>query len=431
MDFQEDFLQTVWKYQYFDKSGLETNSGQRLIIHKIGKHNLHDGPDFLEAHVQIGEISYAGHIEIHKKSSDWHLHEHGKDPRYETVILHVVWEEDQLITRNDGSQLPTLSLKGRIWLDVLRNYERLVKNQQEILCADSLAKTAEIIRFSMLEKALVERLEQKSTSLKAVLELTKNDWEETTYRWLFQSFGFKTNSVPMMQLSESIPYKLIQKHAGNPFQIEAMLLGQAGLIPDEANDTYTNHINQEYLFYQHKYQFPNGVHAHQWMFKGVRPSNFPAIRIAQLAQLLSQSPSLFSSFISDTPDFAGIKKLLNIQLPDYWQHHFGLGCTSSRPLSKTITTGSLQLLLINAVAPLWYVYGSYIEDLSWKERAFDLMNRLPSEDNFITRIYSKLSWKPINAYDSQGMIGLYRNYCQPKRCLDCKIGQNILKSPMV
>jgi hypothetical protein len=429
MEFQEDFLQTVWKYQYFDKTGLETTSGQRLAIHKIGKQNHYDGPDFLEALVQVGEMTYAGHIEIHKKASDWHAHEHGKDPRYEPVILHVVWEDDQTIQRSDGSAVPTLTLKGRILLDVLRNYERLVKNQQEILCAESLGSIPDIIRFSMLEKALVERLEQKGAALKSLLTQTNNDWEETTYRWLFQSFGFKTNSIPMRQLSEKIPYKLIQKHAGNPLQIEAMLLGQAGLIPEQAKDTYTEFIRDEYLFYRQKYSFPNGIHAHQWKYKGVRPSNFPGVRIAQLAQLLSQSPSLFSSFLNDTPDFSGLKKLLNIKVPDYWQRHFALGSPTSRPLSKSISSGSLQLLLINAVAPLWFVYGSYIEEASWKEKTFDLMNRLQAEENFVTRIYGKLNWLPLNAYDSQGMIGLYREYCQPKRCLECKIGQNILKSP--
>jgi hypothetical protein len=428
MDFQEDFLQTIWKYQYFDKKGLETTEGNDLVIRKIGKHNHFEGPDFLEAQVQIGKISYAGHIEIHKKASDWHLHNHATDVRYDPVILHVVWEDDGPVTRKDGTPLPTLVLKGRIWLDVLRNYERLVQTPNDIVCTPQVLSVPEIIRFSMLEMSLIERLEKKCEALLHILHQTKNDWEESTYCWLFQSFGFKTNSEPMRKLAESVPYKLLQRHAGQVEVIESILLGQAGLIPQNPIDEYSAFLLREYEYYKKKYKLTCQVHAHEWKFKGVRPANFPTLRIAQLAQLLNKSPNLFTGFLYEASGLEEIKSLLNIQLPEYWQSHYSPGNFTSGKVPGNLSPASLQLLLINAVAPLWYTFGKSMEDPVWKEKTLDLLQSLSAEDNFITRKFSQLGWKSLNAYDSQGQIALYRGYCEGKSCLNCKIGQYILKT---
>jgi hypothetical protein len=195
MNFQEDFLQTVWKYQYFDKNSLQTTEGLPIEVKKIGYHNFHEGPDFLEAQIKLGKTDFFGHVEVHRKASDWKSHDHNADLRYNSVVLHVVWEEDKTILRNDGSKIPTLELKGKILLDVIRNYERLTSSMDEILCGNLLEKIPPIIQFSMLEKTLVERLEHKSSLLGRILESTNNNWEETAYRWLFQCFGFKTNAA--------------------------------------------------------------------------------------------------------------------------------------------------------------------------------------------------------------------------------------------
>lgn len=427
MDFNENFLQLVWKYQYFDKNQLQTTDNQALQIKKIGYHNFYEGPDFLEAQVHLLEVDYFGHVEVHRKSSDWKNHDHDIDPRYNSVILHVVWEDDKPILRPDGTLIPTFELKGKVFLDVVRNYELLIANQEEILCSQGLEKIKPIIRFSMLEKALVERLEEKSASILAILDKTNNDWEETAYRWLFQCFGFKTNSSAMLRLAESVPYKTLQIHGNQPLILQAILLGQADLIPDEPSDTYGEFLKNEYGFYQKKYLFKSKMSDQEWKMMGVRPSNFPSIRISQLAEILSRNPSLFSSIIVEEQDFSSFKKLFSIATPDYWQHHHQLGKITGRALPKQLSPTVLSLLTINFVVPLWYAYGKYIQDSSWQEKCFDLLQEVAAEDNFIIRKYQRHDWKPQNAFDAQGMIGLYHHYCKPKKCLDCKIGQNLLK----
>jgi hypothetical protein len=423
MDFKEDLLQMVWKYQYFEKRQLTTTDGLSLEVKKIGYHNFYEGPDFLEALIKIGNLEHFGHVEVHRKSSDWKNHAHDSDQRYDAVILHVVWEDDKPILRNDGSHIPTLELKGKIWLDVLRNYERLVSSKDEILCGSELKDFLPIIKFSMLEKALVERLEKKSTQLIRILEEIKNDWEEGTYRWLFQCFGFKTNSEAMLRLAESIPYRTLQKHGKQSVVIEAILLGQADLIPEDTDDEYGKHLKKEYDFYQKKYSLKKTIHHQEWKMMGVRPHNFPAVRIAQLAQILSNNPNLFSS----VNDASAFKKVFEIQVPDYWQQHFRIGGLSQKRLSKKLSHNTLALLTINFTVPLWYTYGQYLQDSEWKEKCFDVLQDLAAEDNFIIRKFSFHSWKAQNAFDSQGMLGLYHDYCKPKKCLECKIGQNLLK----
>lgn len=427
MNFQEDFLQTVWKYQYFDKNSLQTTEGLPIEVKKIGYHNFHEGPDFLEAHIKLGKLDLFGHVEVHRKASDWKSHDHNADLRYNSVVLHVVWEEDKTILRNDGSKIPTLELKGKILLDVIRNYERLTSSRDEILCGNLLEKIPPIIQFSMLEKTLVERLENKSYVLGKILESTNNNWEETAYRWLFQCFGFKTNANTMLKLAESVPYKILQKHGNQPQVIEAILLGQADLIPIEPLDDYSLFLQKEYDFYQKKYRLQKTIHYHEWIMMGVRPQNFPPLRIAQLAQVLNKNPNLFSSVIHHNEHFEQFKKVFDIETPEYWLFHIKVGIPSQKKLAKKLSTNTLSLLTINFVIPLWYTYGQYIEESDWKEKCFDLLQEIQAEENFIIRKYATHQWKAKTAFDSQGMIGLYNDYCKPKKCLDCKIGQNLLK----
>lgn len=427
MVFQENFLHLIWKYQYFDKNKLATTDNTPLEIKKIGYHNFHEGPDFLEAHIQLDNVAYFGNVEIHLRSSDWNNHNHQNDDRYESVILHVVYEHDQDILHSDGSSIPTLELKGKIYLDVLRNYERLLNGTNQILCSDSLSDISNILKFSMLEKALVERFIQKSLLINQLLEDNTGDWEETTYQWLFYSFGFKTNSGAMLDLAKSTPYRILKKHAPHIGIIEAILMGQANLLETDTPDEYTGFLQREYDFYAVKYRFERNLYPASWKFMGVRPGNFPPIRIAQVATILSHTPNLFSSIIDPNNDISSIKRIFNYSISDYWIHHYRLGKESKKVLGKTLTSQTIYLLCINFLVPLWYAYGQYMDDSSWQDKCFDLLQEINAEQNFIIKRFQQINWHPENAYDTQGMIGLHNNYCLQKKCLECKIGQNLLR----
>ncbi|MBI1301074.1 MAG: DUF2851 family protein [Alphaproteobacteria bacterium] len=433
--FQENFLHLVWKYQYYDKKQAVTTDDIPIEVIKIGYHNNHEGPDFKEAKVRIGDTEYHGHVEIHLKSSDWNAHNHQSDPAYNTVILHVVWEHDYTIRRKDGTEIPTLELKGKVLLEVVRNYERLINSQTQILCGNDLAKTADILKFSMLEKTLVERLHEKSKLILTLLNENNQDWEETAYQWLFYSLGFKTNNQVMLKLAKSLPYRLLKKHGNQQSAQEAMLLGQAGfldhlsegLFEPAASEPYTAGILREYLFLKKKYGLKPQIYASEWKFMGVRPANYPTIRLAQAAALLARSPNFFSSVLYDTHTRAAFIAVFDVEVSPYWRHHYHLGKPSERPSTRKLSPEILDLLAINYVVPLWYAYGTFIDSLAWQEKCFDFLQQIPPESNHIIKKFAAVNWNPLQGFESQAMIGLFNNYCKPRKCLTCKIGQNLLR----
>jgi hypothetical protein len=427
MNFREDFLQLVWKYQYFDRKDLKTVGGQSVQILNVGFHNQGEGPDFRDATVAIDGITLHGHVEVHRMASDWKQHAHGGDPAYNSVVLHVVWENDREVLRNDGTMMPTIEMKGKIFLEIWRNYQQLLDFKSDLPCAHALSHVPEIIRFSALEKALVGRLYDKSQLILAILSQTKGDWEETAYRWLFTCFGFKINSQPMGELAMLVPYKILQKHRNQVSALEAMLLGQAGLLPERSEEPYVQHLISEFGFYRKKFNWESPMLRQHWTFMGARPTNFPTLRIAQLAAILSKAPNLLQAVMEDSREFSGFRRLFQTAPSDYWRYHYSFGKTTEKIASKGVSENSLELLIINYVIPLWFAYGQYFEQSEWQERCFDLMQTLPSENNFIIRIFGGKGWKSQNSFDSQGMIGLYRSFCQPQRCLSCKVGQSLLK----
>jgi hypothetical protein len=427
MNFREDFLQLVWKYQYFDRKELKTTDGQSIQVHNVGFHNQGEGPDFRDATIVLDKITLHGHVEVHRLASEWKQHAHGGDPAYNSVILHVVWENDREVRRNDDTLMPTLELKGKIFLEIWRNYENLLDYKSDLPCAHALHSVPEIVRFSALEKALVERLQEKSQHILGVLEQTKGDWEETAYRWLFTCFGFKINNQPMSELAVLVPYKILQKHRNQLPVLEAILLGQAGLFPEKTEEPYVQFLIREYDFYQKKFGWNHRLSRPQWSFMGARPTNFPTLRIAQLAAILSQAPSLLQSIMEENREFSGFKKMLQVSPSSYWQHHYNFGSSTKKVASKGISGATLELLVINFIIPIWFAYGRYFEQSEWQEKCFDLLQTVPAENNYIIRNFTSKAWKAENAFDSQGMIGLFRSFCQPQKCLTCKIGQSLLK----
>lgn len=427
MKFNEDFIQTIWKYQYFEKRELRTMADEPLTIKKIGTTNFHEGPDFKEAQIKLGDLELYGHVEVHLRSSDWYAHGHEKDMLYDSVVLHVVWEHDVEVRRKDGTLIPTLELKGRIYLEVLRNYQKLLDNGNKLLCSDSSREVKPIIRFSMLEKALVERLHEKAALIRQEIKDTEGDWEEVVYRWLFYCFGFKVNSQPMLKLARSLPYRVVKKHAGQALVQEALLLGQAGFDLESPVDDYSSFVKREYDFYHGKYQLIRNLYPSEWKFMRVRPSNYPSVRIAQLAAVLSKSPHLFSLLTTKVNAVNDLIAIFQVPPNPYWEHHYQLGKETKRPQNRLLSGGMISLLGINFVVPLWYAYGEYTDDGAWRERCFDFLQRISPEENSIISRFKGEGWEPENAYDTQGMIGLHNVYCVHKKCLDCKIGQNVLK----
>jgi hypothetical protein len=423
----EDFLYFLWQFQYFDKTNLQTIAGESLQTLAVGQRNTNAGPDFLNGRVLIDGIEWVGTIEMHLRSSDWHRHTHSHDRAYDSVILHVVWENDAIIQRPDGTSVPTLELKPLTSRQLLYKYQALTESKEVIPCASQFVASAEIQKLSMLDRALMQRLERKAAAVHEMLERNHQDWEETAYQLLAQNFGFKINAEPMLRLAQGLPLKVLQKHRDNLTQMEALLLGQSGMLPAIENaDKYVDILRREYDFLSAKYSLKSQqLRAHEWKFLRLRPANFPTVRLAQLATLVQRQPSLFSLFIH-TETLKTLQDALRVEQSGYWQKHYQF---QKEAVGKVPTLGktSVENIIVNTVVPLLAAYSEAKDSRLFLDKALELLEQLPAEQNHITEMWEGLALKTKTAFDSQGVIELYNNFCSEKRCLNCGIGTGLLK----
>lgn len=403
---QESFLHYIWQFQYFDKQELATTQGETLQVIRPGIHNTNAGPDFSDAKVRIGLMSWAGNVEMHIASSEWEVHRHHLDHAYDSVVLHVVWTDDKPVKLDDGSLLPTLVLKGRIDTQLLTRYRKLMGTSFLIPCARQFGHVPGIVKLSMLDRVLVERLEEKSQSVMELLEYNNNDWDETTYQLLAKNFGFKVNSQPFFQLAKGLPYKTLARHADNPKQVEAMLFGQAGFLDEASGDSRHRMLRREYKVMGAKYTLQTSkLKASQWKFLRLRPANFPTLRLRQFAVLICERKNLFSRII-ELDNYRSAYELFDI---------------------AEMGSSSVDNIIINTVAPLLVAYGRRQVDAMFVERAQKILEAIEAEDNRILRSWTALGVDVKNAFDSQALIQLFNSYCVQRRCLDCAIGACLLK----
>jgi len=426
---KEDFLHFIWRFQYYnDIENLTTEDGKKVIVKSSGVLNHNAGPDFLNAKVIIDEIEWNGNIELHINTSDWKKHKHEYDKAYETTILHIVWNHDCNVNYSDGTQIPVISLKKRVSTDLILRYESIQASLLPIPCQNHLANVEDFTLLQTLERTLVQRLEQKAAFVKKLLVANKYDWRETAYQLLAQNMGFKINKEPFLNLAQKTKYKWIQKHLDQEIQVEALLFGQSGLIPENSTDHYTRLLKQEYTFLKQKYKLTS-IEPISWKLMRTRPANFPTVRIAQLVKILQKNNDLFSHFLK-LPTYEDYISFLKVDTSDYWKTHYLFGGQKDS-LDKKLGISSIENILINTVAPLLACYAIEKNKMDLMDKAVDLLEAIPAEQNKITRLWKKNDVKLNNAADTQAAIQLFNESCFHKKCLECSIGFSILKEKEV
>ncbi len=423
----ESFLHYIWQFQYFRKDDLKASEGEALQIFQPGMLNSNAGPDFEAAKIKLGSLEWRGSIEIHIKASGWNDHHHSNDRAYENVVLHVVWENDKPIKRTDGSFMPTLELKNRVDLTLWNRYKKLFTSAESIPCATSWSKISDITKLSMLDKTVVQRLESKGEVVKKILASNNNNWEETFYQLICKNFGFKVNAEPMFQLAKAMPFKILLKHLDKPIQVEALLFGQAGFLETAKEDEYLRVLIREYNLLRQKYRLDaKQMNVVQWRFMRLRPANFPTVRLAQLASLLQMQKNLFSKIL-DGISIKDLTELLEVVQSEYWQQHYQPG-KKSKTIVSALGKSSVQNIIINTITPILTAYGQLHDDQRYIDRAVDFLQQIPAENNRIVREWYGLGYKVTSAFDSQGLIELYNNFCVKRRCLECTVGASIIKA---
>ena len=420
---KEDFIHYVWNYKKFDFSNLKTTQNENLTIINSGFYSQLAGPDFFNGQIIIENQKWAGNIEIHIKSSDWYLHNHEKDENYDSVILHVVWEHDTPIFRKDNTEIPVLEIKNYVSIEELHNYQSLLTPKSWIFCEKQLNQVDDFVIKNWQERLFFERLERKSKPIEIVLKETENDWEAVLFTMLAKNFGLNTNGESFFKIAKSITFSLIRKEALEVLYLEALLFGQANMLPTNAEDTYVKELKSWYDYISLKYKIAKPSIVAVQFFKH-RPDNFPTIRLAQLAMLYHLQRNLFSKIIAATT-VQELYVIFNLSVSDYWKTHYNFDKESHKK-NKSLTNSFIDLLLINTIIPIQFAYLKSIGKEN-PEQIINFLSTIPAEKNSIVDKFSTFGLKATNAFEAQSLLQLKNEYCNNKKCLNCAIGLNLLK----
>lgn len=421
---KEEFLHYAWRMRRFDASQLKTTTGQSLTIIQAGNHNHDGGPDFLNGRVRIGETEWAGTIEMHLKASDWEKHQHSSDPAYENVILHVVYEEDKTIFRNNGERIPCLEIGSLIPHKLLSSYQRLMVNEHWIPCQPFLPGVDTKRSFTWLERLAIERLETHYFTLTEHLQQHNNDWTAVFYRRLLRYFGGRVNNEACEQLAISIPWSILEKHKDEPNHLYAILYGQSGLLDGQQEDAFPKALWKEYRFFATKYGL-EPLHKGIWKFLRMRPANFPTVRLAQFAATWLDNQHLMRQVL-EADTLKELEPLFRKPIHDYWDDHYQFD-RPSETRTKQLGRATFHTIAINALVPFIFTYGKFHGDQKLQDKALAWLSELPSEKNSIIDRWKGLGQHPQHAMDSQALLFLKKNYCDRKRCLECALGHLVLK----
>ena len=418
----EQLLHYVWKHKIFPLKELKTTTGQQVEVIDTGLANTDAGPGFFNAKLKLDGVLWIGNIEIHERSSHWFKHGHHADAGYNSVILHIASEIDMEISRSNGERIPQIQL---ICPEAVRtNYKELLETASYPPCYRIIPSLSPFTAHSWMSALQMERFEQKATLLNERLKRCQGNWEDAFFITLARNFGFGLNGDAFETWAHRLPFRAVDKHRNDLFQIEAIFFGQAGILEDSDGDGYYLRLKKEYTYLQHKFGLIP-MDASLWRFLRLRPANFPHIRIAQLACLYHRAYGLLSR-IMETETLQGVRDILKGGTSEYWLTHYTFGGSSpSRP--KTLSNTSLDLLIINTVVTFLYAYGLHKGNRVLCARAGSFLEELKAENNYITRMWEQCGMKASNAADSQALIQLKKEYCDKKKCLYCRIGYEYLK----
>jgi hypothetical protein len=420
----ERLLQFIWQYQYFNKRHLHTTEGESVQIIQPGQFNCNQGPDFLDGRVKIDDTLLAGNIELHLTEADWIKHAHQHDPNYRNIILHVLWEQPAQLQLS----LPTIYLKDCVSKILLRRYEELLESKSFVPCvgvlqSEGFRKLKKLTWVSWKERLLVERLLRKEILISQYLHQSNNHWEEVFWWMLARNFGIPINADAFEAVARGLPLKLLARHRTQLQQLEALLLGQAGLLNKEFEEEYPGMLANEYRFYKMKYDLqPVDQQVH---FLRMRPRNFPTVRLAQLARLVNNAGSLFS-VVKESGSIKELTELLQVTASEYWDIHYRLD-ESAAFNKKTIGLQMVENIIINTIVPVLFAYGHNRQEPQFKQKAMDLLEQLSPERNSITNQWESIGVSNQDAWDSQALIELKKEYCDKRRCLECAIGNKLLQ----
>lgn len=420
----EMFYQCVWQYRLFESAGLVTVTGERVEVINQGLRNKDAGPDFFNAQIKIEGTLWAGNIEIHTDSALWYQHGHDTDHAYDNVVLHVVAKSDgRTIVNANGLIIPEIEIRYPQMLE--NRYKEFLASTSAIHCGRYLDKVTDIQLNFWLERLLVERFEQRNEHVERLFAEFGGDWNQVCFCLLARSLGGSVNGEQMEMLARCTPVRLLAKH-NDPLQMEALLLGQSGLLPESSDEEYVKNLRREYDFLKIKFGL-EPMNSAVWKYLRLRPVNFPVIRISQLASVVALARGNFES-VFRTIDVQKLLKKLNVSASEYWDNHYIFGKTTDVGRRKMIGVNTRRLMIINAIIPFVFAYMRRYGNEREQQNIIKMLSFLPIEKNSKLDEWIACGITPKDEGEAQALLLLRKEYCDKKRCLFCGIGHSIYRS---
>jgi hypothetical protein len=422
----EALLQFIWKYQLLLPQPLQLVDGTAIRVQHPGQWNVHSGPDFLAAQIYYDGLLWHGPVELHLRSSYWYAHGHHQQPSYDSVILHVVWEHDLSVTNARGRAIPCLELKSFIAPELLLKYQNNFQmNKKEFPCGQLMSSFPEVRWKQFSTRLFVSRLEEKTKRIEVLLASSKNDWEAVCFQLLARNFGLNRNGTHFEAVAKGVPFGVVRKLRSNLFHLEALFMGQSGLLATDKG-AYCAQLLEEYGYLKQKFKLQE-VHTLP-EFLRLRPHNFPTLRWAQLARLYHESEQLFQRIVSAKQP-KDLNWMTRLAVSSYWKQHFNFepaAVAVKLERAKNLSQSFFNLLCINTFVPIRFAYQTKRGQMA-AEDAIAWMENLPAESNGILKKFEQFGIRAKNALESQSMLHLYHNFCHKKHCLQCAIGVYLMQ----
>ena len=413
---KELVIQQFWDAKMVFGKQLKTTENRSIVIRNFGILNHAQGPDFLEAEVEIDGIHNYGAVEIHVNASEWFKHNHQKDEKYNSVILHVVWKNDKKAVDKSGRILPVLALSDYFTEKELQNSQLSKMQNVEFTCQMFHHQIPISDKYHQLTFAQSERWNRKAEEVIVNHHKFKGDWQKVIMVQFAKYWVDSQNRNSMIWLAENSNTNRMKRFSHH--EMLAYWLGRSQMkFENLVAHSKHSKIVETYIFLQRKFEIetPNL----NWYFGKIRPNAFPNIRLWQWAQWLSKNECNLSTWL---------------ELKSYEELVEALSASSEwiNPKSnqtEIIINGMqhIQQLIINAVVPVWLAYGEIHQNKAFAEHSIQILERISPETNNITKKMNWLSIVNYSAKNSQQLMAKYEYYCKPKICLECMIGQNFLK----
>ncbi len=480
----EKEIYELWKKHHF-LNELISVSGENIDIVEPGvQNNDIAGPDFKNARIRIGNLTFVGDIEIDPNYTDWKLHGHNIDSKYNKVILHVALHNSNnqpYVYTKDGRKVPSLTL-GEYLPDDFQDTSSADEEEEEgglqhLKCGANSYLLSPDEKLKFISQLGIDRFKKKCArvynrlkELKYLKELhakepvvtydlspafhdrvfVHNDfmekelWEQLLYELIFEALGYSKNKSIMLSLAQHVNVdflKVIENDGDFIENAESVFFNVGGLIPpdrkihdaDIAAYARQMKLNWDRLKtrYDSKY-----FDESQWHFFRIRPQNFPTVRIAGGARLLNKllKENLIPVIKRKIEEIHNLNVLINslrslfvIKSEGFWKHHYVFHQPANGEIKYFVGSSRADEIIVNVVLPFFSVYFDVFGNKDLSKKVFTLYNRCSqsNENKIVHEIARSLQLEDkihLTVY-SQGMTELFRSYCSKNKCLECEIGR--------